>query len=57
MFNLAVEWGWRSDNPAKGIERYQEHQRDRWLSDDELGRLCTVLDEHPNVRAANAVRL
>ena len=57
MFNLAMEWGWRSDNPAKGIERYQEHQRDRWLSDDELGRLCSVLDEHPNVRAANAVRL
>jgi len=57
MFNLAVEWGWRPDNPAKGIERYQEQKRDRWLSDDELGRLCSVLDEHPNVRAANAVRL
>ena len=57
MFNLAVEWGWRPDNPAKGIERYQEYKRDRWLSDDELGRLCSVLDEHPNVRAANAVRL
>jgi hypothetical protein len=50
MFNLCVEWGWRPDNPVKGIERYQEHKRDRWLSDDELGRLCTVLDEHPNVR-------
>jgi integrase len=57
MFNLAVEWGWRPDNPAKGIERYQEQKRDRWLSDDELGRLCSALDEHPNVRAANAVRL
>ena len=57
MFNLAVEWGWRPDNPVKGIERYQEHKRDRWLADDELGRLCSVLNEHPNVRAANAVRL
>jgi integrase len=57
MFNLAVEWGWRPDTPVKGIERYQEHKRDRWLADDELGRLCSVLDEHPNVRAANAVRL
>src|SRR5438552_3634610 len=26
-------------------------------SDDELRRLCTVLDEHPNTREANAVRL
>jgi integrase len=57
MFNLAVEWGWRPDNPAKGIERYQEHKRDRWLSEDELRRLCLVLDGHPNARAANAVRL
>jgi integrase len=57
MFNLAMEWGWRDDNPAKGIDRYHEEKRDRWLSDDELLRLCSVLDEHPNTRAANAVRL
>jgi integrase len=57
MFNLAVEWKWRSDNPAKGVERYQEQKRERWLSDEELRRLCAVLDEHPNKRAANAVRL
>jgi integrase len=57
MFNLAVEWQWRSDNPAKGIQRYYEEKRDRWLSDNELLRLCSVLDEHPNARAANAIRL
>lgn len=57
LFNLAVEWGWRPDNPVKGIERFDEQKRDRWLSDDELRRLCTALDEHPNARAANAVRL
>ena len=57
MFSLAVEWGWRSDNPVKGIERFQEERRERWLSDDELGRLLAVLGTHPNQRAANAVRL
>ena len=57
MFNLAVEWKWRSDNPAKNVERYQEQKRERWLSDEELRCLCAVLDEHPNTRAANAVRL
>jgi integrase len=57
MFNLAVEWKWRPDNPARGVERYQEQKRERWLSDEELRRLCAVLDEHPNRRAANAVRL
>ena len=24
MFSLAMKWGWRSDNPVKGIERYHE---------------------------------
>jgi hypothetical protein len=38
MFSLAVEWGWRADNPVKGIERYGEDRRDRWLADDELRR-------------------
>jgi integrase len=57
MFNLAVEWKWRPDNPAKGIERYEEQKRQRWLSDEELRRLCAALDEHSNTRAANAVRL
>ena len=56
MFSLAVKWGWRPDNPVKGIERYQEDRRERWLSDDELRRLMTALVEHPNQRAANAVR-
>jgi len=56
MLSLAVKWGWRSDNPVKGIERFQEKRRERWLSDDELRRLLAVLANHPNQRAANAVR-
>ena len=56
MFSLAVKWGWRADNPVKGIERYQEQRRERWLSDDELTRLLDALITHANQRAANAVR-
>ena len=57
MFNLAVAWGWRGDNPAKGIPRYHEDRRERWLSSEELARLWSVLEAHPNQRAANAVKL
>ncbi|MBP9692240.1 MAG: tyrosine-type recombinase/integrase [Alphaproteobacteria bacterium] len=46
MFSLAVSWGWRADNPAQGIEKYQEEKRDRWLNDEELQRLWRVLDKH-----------
>jgi integrase len=56
MFSLAINWGWRSDNPVKCIERYQEEGRERWLSNDELSQLLGALLAHPNQRAANAVR-
>ena len=57
MFALAIHWGMRGDNPVKGVERYHEERRERWLSDAELKRLLGVLATHPNRRAANAVRL
>ncbi len=57
MFNLAVAWGWRGDNPARGIPRFQEDRHERWLSTDELARLWAVLEQHQNRRAANAVKL
>jgi integrase len=57
MFNLAIRWGWLSDNPCKGIERNPENKRRRYLSGDELVRLTTVLAEHRDQQAANIVRL
>ena len=57
MFELSVRWGYRPNNPAKGIAKFHEEKRDRWLSDDELARLLSALDDHPNQVAANAIRL
>jgi integrase len=57
MFSLAIRWGWRNDNPCRGIERNQEHKRVRYLTGAELARLSKALDELPDVGAANAVRL
>lgn len=57
MFSLAVKWGWRGDNPAKGIERNAEDKRHRYLSGDELGRLTRALEEYPDQQAANIIRL
>jgi len=57
MFELSIKWGVRSDNPAKGIDKYHEEKRHRWLSGDELTRLSVALDNHPNQKAANAIRL
>jgi hypothetical protein len=53
MFSLAVSWEWRQDNPVKGIQKYQEEKRDRWLNEEELQRLWNVLDQHPRSLSAN----
>ena len=57
MFNLAVSWEWRANNPVKGIARYREDKRDRWLSDMEITRLLAQLDQHPKQRVADAIKL
>ncbi len=57
MFELSLKWGMRSDNPVKGIEKFHEEKRHRWLSTDELARLSLALNGHPNRTAANAIRL
>lgn len=48
MFSLAVSWGWCADNLAKGIQKYPEEKRDRWLNNEELQRLWAVLDQYPS---------
>jgi integrase len=57
MFGLAVRWGYRETNPAKGIEKNTEYGRRRYLSPDELMRLTAALAQHPDQQAANVLRL
>jgi integrase len=57
MFSLAVRWQMRPDNPCRGIERNQEHKRQRYLTAEEMTRLATALTELSDQNAANAVRL
>ena len=57
MFSLAIKWGYRSDNPAKGIERNQEVKRHRYLAGDEIKSLVAALNAHEDRQAANIVRV
>ena len=58
MFSMSEIWGWRQDgsNPCRHVKRYKEHQRERFLSEEEIGRLGEVLrdaeDEMPSAVAA-----
>jgi integrase len=57
MFSLAMEWGWRPDNAAKGIPRYPEDRRETWLTTEQLEALLKALDNYQDQSAADAIRL
>ncbi|MEM1180935.1 MAG: integrase arm-type DNA-binding domain-containing protein [Acidobacteriota bacterium] len=47
VFSLCELWGWRpqGSNPTRGIEKYPEKNRERYLTGDELERLAKTLAE------------
>jgi integrase len=58
MFSMAARWGLRTEpNPCKGVERNQEHKRQRYLSGPELTRVTDTLAQLRDQGAANAIRL
>ncbi len=57
MFSLAIKLEWCTANPCKGIERFAEPSRERYLTAEEIARLLRALDQHPYQTSANAIRL
>ena len=57
MFTLAIGWGWRTDNPASAFKKRLENERERFLSQEEIGKLAEVLDAAMDQRAAGINRL
>jgi integrase len=43
MFGYAAELGWRSDNPCRGLKRYQETAREAWLDEHDLPKFVKTL--------------
>jgi integrase len=54
MFELARRWGFVPEghpNPARDIDRFKEHKRDRWITPQELPRLAQAINDEPNQSA------
>jgi integrase len=43
MMGLAVELGWRVDNPCRGVKRYTETPREHWLDEHDLPKFLAAL--------------
>jgi integrase len=57
LFNLAITWELRPDNPCRGVERNTETARHRYLEGDELERMLAAVAAHPNRQGAHVVEL
>jgi len=48
IYNKAIEWGWNGDNPTKGVKKFKEKSRQRFLRKDEIPRFFQALATEPN---------
>lgn len=55
IFGLTERWGLRPDgsNPAKNVDRFPEHKRERYLTSSEIGRLWRVLESEEALTMAS----
>ena len=60
IFAKAEAWGYVPEghpNPARGIDRFQERSRDRWLRPEEVERLLSAVAEETDLYVRAAFRL
>ena len=60
VFGFGIAQGYLDEsapNPAAGIKKYKEEERDRWVTPEELPRLAQAIDQHPNVYVRAALWL
>ena len=56
LYGKAKAWGhFKGDNPCKGVERFKENSRDRFLQPDEAPRFFQALAEESNTTARDCL--
>ena len=60
VFNCALRWDFllTKGNPCAGVKPFEDNgARERYLTEEEVGRLFDELDRHPKVQVAQVIRL
>lgn len=48
LYNKAIEWGWDGTNPTKGIKKFKEKSRDRYIQPFEMPLFMNALEAEEN---------
>ena len=48
IYNKAIEWGYKIENPTNNIKKFKEQSRDRFIQTDELPRFFAALEQEEN---------
>ncbi|MCQ2914786.1 MAG: site-specific integrase [Alphaproteobacteria bacterium] len=48
LYNKAIEWGWEGFNPGRGLKKFKEEARDRFLLPEEFGAFFKSLEKETN---------
>jgi integrase len=58
IYNKALDWGWSGTrNPVKGVQRFEEEERERFLHADELPRFFKAVQQELDTDARDAILL
>ena len=48
IYNKAIDWGWEGLNPCRGVKKFKEKSRERFIQGDEISRFFESLNHEPN---------
>ena len=57
IYNRSIRWGWQGENPARGIKKFKEKSRERFLKRDEMPRFFEALAQEENDKARDFILL
>lgn len=57
MFNVAADAGWNGANPVRGVKKFPEHKRERFLRADELPKFFKALEDETSATVRDFVKV
>ncbi|MDR1233099.1 MAG: site-specific integrase [Puniceicoccales bacterium] len=57
IYNKLIDWGYKLENPTKGVRKYKLPKRTRFLSAEELPRFWEIMDNYEHTELPTVVKI